>query len=230
MSGHSHWSNIKREKEKKDKKRAKKFSKLSKKIITTVREGGKDPEMNPTLKTAIEKAKDADMPKDNIEKAIKKGAGESEDGKLKNFTLEVYGPKGLAVILKGSTDNKNRTVSEISQILKKSGGKLAKPGSVTWLFDNKGVIEIEKSEENELISIDAGAESIEYKNDSLLIYTNPEKLNDVKSTLKDKKIEIDSFDLGYKPKAQTTSREEYEDFLSDLEDHGEIDQVYFTTK
>ncbi len=231
MSGHSHWSNIKRKKEKKDKKRSKKFSRLSKMITTAVRESGgeKDPDMNPTLATVIEKAKKEDMPKDNIEKAIKKGTGKGKEGSLKEFTMEVYGPEGLAVIMIGNTDNKNRTVSQIEQILKKNGGKMAKPGSVTWLFDRKGVIEIEKSEENELFSIDAGAEATTNKDNTLIVYTPPEKLKEVKENLKSK-TELESFSLGYKPKRETSLNDEQKGFLEKLEDHDEIDQVYFTTK
>lgn len=231
MAGHSHWSNIKRKKEKKDKKRSKKFSRLSKMIITAVREnnGEKDPDMNPTLATAIEKAKEEDMPKENIQKAIKKGAGEGEEGALEDFILEVYGPEGLAVILQGATDNKNRTVSQINQILKRAGGKLAKPGSVTWLFDRKGVIETKKSEENELTAIEAGAEDISYKDNNLIIYTDPQEFNEVKKKIKEK-TEIESATLGYKPKTDSVSRKDYEDFLEKLEEHEEIDQVYFTIK
>ena len=231
MAGHSHWSNIKRKKEKKDKKRSKKFSRLSKMIMTAVREndGEKDPDMNPALATAIEKAKKEDMPKENIEKAIKKGAGEGEEGALKDFTLEVYGPDGLAVILQGSTDNKNRTVAQINQILKPAGGKLAKPGSVTWLFDRKGVIEIEKTEENELMAIEAGAEDIKEKEDTLLIYTKPEDLGEVKKNIK-KNTNIESSQLGYKAKTETVDRSDYEKFLEKLEDHEEVEQIYFTTK
>lgn len=228
MSGHSHWSNIKRKKEIRDKRRSKEFSRLSKMIMTAVKEGGKDPEMNSSLKLAIEKAKESDMPKENIEKAIKKGMGEGEEGSLENFTLEIYGPEGLAVIIKGTTDNKNRTLSQINQILKTSGGKMAKPGSVKWLFDKKGVIEIPKSEENELIAIDAGAEAIDYKEDTMLVYTSPENLNQVKNNLK-KKVEIEDYDLGFKPKV-TPSREKHESFLDALEENEEVEQVYFTIK
>lgn len=228
MSGHSHWSNIKRKKEIRDKRRSKEFSRLSKMIMTAVKEGGKDPEMNSSLKLAIEKAKESDMPKENIEKAIKKGMGEGEEGSLENFTLEIYGPEGLAVIIKGTTDNKNRTLSQINQILKTSGGKMAKPGSVKWLFDKKGVIEIPKSEENELIAIDAGAEAIDYKEDTMLVYTSPENLNQVKNNLK-KKVEIEDYDLGFKPKI-TPSREKHESFLDALEENEEVEQVYFTIK
>lgn len=228
MSGHSHWSNIKRKKEIRDKRRSKEFSRLSKMIMTAVKERGKDPEMNSSLKLAIEKAKESDMPKENIEKAIKKGMGEGEEGSLESFTLEIYGPEGLAVIIKGTTDNKNRTLSQINQILKTSGGKMAKPGSVKWLFDKKGVIEIPKSEENELIAIDAGAEAIDYKEDTMLVYTSPENLNQVKNNLK-KKVEIEDYDLGFKPKV-TPSREKHESFLDALEENEEVEQVYFTIK
>ncbi len=230
MAGHSHWSNIKRKKEKKDKKRAKKFARLSQMISTAVKEnnGEKDPDMNPALATAIEKAKSEDMPKENIEKAIKKGAGEGEEGPLEDFTLEVYGPDGLAVIIQGSTDNKNRTVSKINQILKPAGGKLAKPGSVAWLFDRKGIIEIEKSEENELLAIDSGAEDIEYEENGLIIYTEPGKLNEVKKKIK-KKVDIESSVLGYRPKNKISGKQ-YEDFLEKLEEEEDVDQIYFTVK
>ncbi len=231
MAGHSHWSNIKRKKEKKDKKRAKKFARLSKMIITAVRESGgeKNPDMNPALSTAIEKAKAEDMPKENIEKAIKKGAGEGQSGALEDFMLEVYGPNGLAVIIQGVTDNKNRTVSKINQILKPAGGKLAKPGSVTWLFERKGVIEIEKSEENELLAIEAGSEDIKYDEETMLVYTAPDKLDEVKNKIKES-LSIESAVLGYKPKSKTVTEPKDESFLEKLEDHDEIEQIYFTHK
>ncbi len=199
-------------------------------IMTAVREndGEMDPDMNPALAAAIEKAKKEDMPKENIKKAIKKGAGEGEEGALEDFTLEVYGPDGLAVILQGATDNKNRTVAQINQILKPAGGKLAKPGSVTWLFDRKGVIEIKKSEENELMAIEAGAEDIRQKEDKLLIYTAPDELGKIKKKIKEK-TDVESAKLGYKPKA-ATSKKKYESFLEKLEEHEEVEQLYFTIK
>ena len=201
-------------------------------IATAVREndGEKDPDMNPALSTAIEKAKAEDMPKENIEKAIKKGAGEGEEGSLNDFTLEIYGPNGLAVIIQGATDNKNRTVAEINQILKRAGGKPAKPGSVSWLFDRKGVIEIKNTEENELKAIEAGAEDIDYKDDILIIYTAPDKLGEVKKNIKEEGIEMESSALGYKPKRKTELSDQYENFLEKLEEHDEVDQLYFTTK
>ncbi len=233
MAGHSHWSNIKRKKDKKDKKRSKKFSRLSKMIATAVKESGgeKNPDMNPALSTIIEKAKKEDMPKDNIEKAIKKGAGEGEEGALEDFLLEVYGPDGLAVIIEGTTDNKNRTVSQINQILKMTGGKPAKPGSVTWLFDKKGVIEVEKKEEYELTAIDAGAENIDYQDNLLVIYTAPDKLTEVKKKMLEDidQEEITSY-LGYKSKMESEPNKKQSDFLEKLEEEDDVDQIYFTVK
>lgn len=229
MAGHSHWSNIKRKKEKKDKKRAKKFSRLSKLISSAVKEGGKDPDMNPTLSTMIEKAKKEDMPKDNIEKAIKKGAGEGEEGALEDFILEVYGPDGLAIIITGETDNKNRTTTEVSNLLKKVGGKAAKPGSVSWLFDRKGIIEVENSEENQLLAIEVGAEDFKKEDDFLKIYTDPDSFIDIKKLLAEK-TGIESSALGYKPKAKRAIASNQKSFIEKLSDHDEVDEIYYTLR
>jgi YebC/PmpR family DNA-binding regulatory protein len=180
MAGHSHFRNIKRKKEATDQKRALVFSKISHLIISAVREKGKDPQSNSSLRLAIEKAKEADMPKENIERAIKRGTGEGDNGKLESFLFEAYGVDDAAFIIEGTTDNKNRTLGEIKEILKKHNGKLADPGSVKWLFEQKGVIETESMDENlSLLAIENGAEEIEEKDDSFLIYTsliNTEKL------------------------------------------------------
>ncbi len=229
MAGHSHWSNIKRKKEKKDKKRAKKFARLSKLISSAVKEGGKDPDMNPTLNTMIEKAKKEDMPKENIEKAIKKGAGEGEEGALEDFILEVYGPDGLAIIVTGETDNRNRTTTEISNLLKEVGGKAAKPGSVSWLFDRKGIIEVEKSEENQLLAIEAGAEDFEKEEEVLKIYTDPELFIEVKKKIA-KKTAVESSALGYRPKTESKISEKQEEFIEKLSDHDEVDEIYYTLR
>ena len=138
MSGHSHFSSIKHKKAIEDKKRGKIFSKISRMIIMAVKEKGKDPETNTQLRTAIEKAKEFNMPKDNVERAIKRGAGEVGGEKLEEFTYEAYGPSGIALIIEGITDNKNRTLSEVKQILGRYNGKLADTGSVKYLFEKKG--------------------------------------------------------------------------------------------
>lgn len=138
MSGHSHFSSIKHKKAIEDKKRGKIFSKISKMIIMSVKEKGKDPETNIQLRATIEKAKEFNMPKDNVERAIKRGAGEMAGEKLEEFIYEAYGPSGVALIIEGITDNKNRTVSEVKQILGRYNGKLANTGSVKYLFEKKG--------------------------------------------------------------------------------------------
>jgi len=137
MSGHSHWSSIKHKKGTEDAKRGKIFSKLSKLVSIAAKEKGGDPESNPKLRLAIEKAKQANMPKDNIERAIKKGTGQLEGVEIEEVFYEAYGPSGVALIIEGITDNKNRTLPEVKNILSKFGGKLAAVGSVSYLFDRK---------------------------------------------------------------------------------------------
>lgn len=137
MSGHSHWKTIKRTKESEDKKRARVFSKLAQEISIAVREKGRDPETNPLLKAIIEKAKEFNLPKENIERAIKKGAGDPKEVKLESIFFEAYGPGNIAIIIEGATDNKNRTLGEIKRILIQHQGKLTSPGSVKWLFERK---------------------------------------------------------------------------------------------
>lgn len=135
MSGHSHWSSIKHKKGATDAKRGKIFSKISRLISVAAKEKGSDPDSNPKLRLAIEKAHEANMPKDNIERAIKKGAGELEGVKIEEVIYEAYGPNGVALIIEGITDNKNRTLSEVKHILSRHGGKLAAAGSVKYMFD-----------------------------------------------------------------------------------------------
>lgn len=137
MSGHSHWAGIKHKKELTDKKKGKIFSKIAKMIEVAAKRGG-DPDMNPNLRLAIEKAHSVNMPNDNIQRAIKKGTGEDKAGKLEEMTYEAYGPQGTPLIIETITDNKNRTLSEIKNILNTHGGKLAETGSVRYLFDKKG--------------------------------------------------------------------------------------------
>ncbi len=224
MAGHSHWHNIKRKKEVEDKKRAKIFARLSREIMTSVKKGGKDPESNPTLRTAIAKAKEEDMPKENIEKAIEKGAGEGAGESLEEFTLEAYGPDGIAIIIKGSSDNKNRSLSEINQILKKYNGKLSEPGSVKWMFKEVGIIEVAKEENSEINAIEAGAEDISLKEESILIYTSPKELNEIEERIKG---EIISSEIGFKAKDTLDLRkQDYENFLEDLEESDSVEKIY----
>ena len=195
MSGHSHFSSIKHKKAIEDQKRGKIFSKFSRKISIIAKEKGGDPTKNSSLKLVIEKAKESNMPKDNIEKAIKKGTGQLEGGKLESFVFEGYGPGGIAILIEGITDNKNRALGEIRQILEKKGGKLVGEGSVRWMFEKKGVITIDtvsqqkSREELELCAIEAGAEDFKYRKKIFDVYTKPEELDNVKNKIeKDVKI------------------------------------------
>ncbi len=232
MSGHSHFKNIQRKKEAVDQKRAKDFAKISRLIIASVREKGKDSQSNPSLKILISKARDINMPKDKIESAIKRGAGEGDEGKLESFTFEAYGPQGSALIIEGATDNKNRSFSQIRDILKKKGGKIAEQGSVRWMFEQFGIMEIENnSSDTELWAIEAGAKDIKEKKDSLIIYTAPEKLESVKKYLQDKGIEISSSILGWVAKdIIQVEKENIENLLDALSEEDSVENIYLNTE
>ena len=177
MSGHSHFKTVKATKDANDAKKGKIFSKIGRVITIAVKEGGKDPIMNAKLKTLIDKAKEFNMPKENIERAIKKGAGELGGETLENISIEGFGPSGITLIVEGITDNKNRALTEIKTILNKYQGKMAGEGAVKWMFDRKGVITIElqnNKEELELLAIESGAEDVIQEGNLLYIHTNPE--------------------------------------------------------
>ncbi len=187
MSGHSKWATTKRAKGAADAKRGLLFSKLSKRISIAVREGGGgDVESNFKLRLAVEKAREASMPNDNIERAIKKGLGEGGGQAIEEVVYEGYGPFGTAFIIEAATDNKNRTVSSIKHLLSKHGGNLGAAGSVSWQFTTKGQILVERTanlDELELVAIDAGAEDVVESEEGLAVYTRPEELDAVKKTL-----------------------------------------------
>jgi YebC/PmpR family DNA-binding regulatory protein len=189
MAGHSKWSQIKHKKAAVDAKRGKIFSKLAREISVAARLGGGDPSMNPRLRSAIEKAKEANMPHDNIKRAVQKGTGELPGASYEESTYEGYGPGGVAMLVEVLTDNKNRTVAEIRHLLNKYGGSLGEAGCVSWMFDKKGYILVEKAsvDEDTLMSIvlDAGAEDMKNEpgEESYEIITAPEDLNKVKESL-----------------------------------------------
>lgn len=187
MSGHSKWATTKRAKGAADAKRGLLFSKLSKRISIAVREGGGgDVESNFKLRLAVEKAREASMPNDNIDRAIKKGLGEGGGQAIEEVVYEGYGPFGTAFIIEAATDNKNRTVSSIKHLLSKHGGNLGAAGSVSWQFTTKGQILVERAEnldELELAAIDAGAEDVIESEEGLAVYTKPEQLDAVKKAL-----------------------------------------------
>lgn len=201
MSGHSKWSQIKRQKGAADVKRGAVFSKITNQIILASKSGG-DPNSNFTLKMAIEKAKSANMPKDNIDRAIKRGTGELGGANIEEITLEAIGPENIGIIIEAATDNKNRTNAEIRNILTKYNGKLAGSGAVTYNFQKMGKLLVkvkENRDDLELKVIDAGASDFEEQDDSLVVYTKPNELGAVKKNLDEQKIDIIEFSLTWEP-------------------------------
>ncbi len=185
MSGHSKWATIKRAKGSADAKRGVLFTKLSKNISLAAKQG-KDPEMNSSLRSAIDAAKSANMPKANIERAVLRGAGELPGQQIEEHTYEGYGPGGLAIIIRCATDNTNRTGTFIKTTFNKGGGKLAKPGAVGYMFKQRGILRTEDaSDETQLLAMDSGAEDIVEEDGGLTIYTEPKTLDAVKEALGD---------------------------------------------
>lgn len=204
MSGHSKWSTIKRKKGAEDAKRGKIFTRLAREIMMAAREGGADPESNSGLRLAIDKAKDSNMPKDNIERAIQRGAGTGDDAvQMEEIVYEGYGPHGVAIVLTVVTDNKNRTLADIKYVLNRTGGNLATSGAVTWQFTQKGYIEIERKgvdyDEVFMTAAEAGADDVQDEDDSLVIYTPREELGAVVRTLRQAGYKITEAELIWMP-------------------------------
>jgi YebC/PmpR family DNA-binding regulatory protein len=204
MSGHSKWAQIKRQKGAADAKRGQLFTKLAREIIVAVREGGSNPEANFRLRLAVQKARDSNMPLDNIDRAIKRGSGQAEGASLAEMVLEGYGPNGVAILVSALSDNRNRTLQEVRNIFTRNGGNLGESGCVAWLFDNRGVIAVDAGEQDAealaLEAIDAGAEDVKVENNYIEIYTKPEELEKVREALKQKDIPIASAELSRVPK------------------------------
>jgi len=240
MSGHSHFSSIKHKKGIADAKRGKAFSKMARVIIFAAKEGGGDPGSNYKLKIAIDQAKQINMPKENIERAIKKGTGELSGEKLEQFVFEAYGPGGIAIIIEGITDNKNRSLGEIKQILTQHNGKLAGGGSVKWLFERKGAIIVDNEEKTidkenlELMAIEAGAEDIYWHDDILDVYTKPEELEKVKKNLEKKEIKIDSASLDWVAKemieVEEKEKQACQKFFEALDENDAVQDIYSNLK
>ncbi len=204
MSGHSKWSTIKRKKAAIDAKRGAAFTRVSKDITLASREGGDDIEMNPALRLAVQKAKAVNMPKDNIERAIKKGTGDLPGMKFEDYVYEGYGPGGVAILLSVMTDNKNRTVPEIRHLMSKNGGNLGEPGCVNWMFEKKGIISVlkENRDENELLetALELGADDFSSDDDlNYTIITTPESFGEVSKGLESGGVEIESGELTLEP-------------------------------
>jgi len=233
MSGHNKWANIKHRKAAQDAKRSKIFTKLIREIIVAAREGGGDPETNPRLRAVLERARAANMPKDTIEKSIKKGTGELEGVDYQEIIYEAYAPAGVALYIYAMTDNKNRTAQELRHLLSKHGGSLAESGSVAWLFDRKGVIEIPKEkiadfEEFAMIAIDAGAEDI-IEDDPVQVITTPDMLTEVSKKLAENGYEGEA-KVTFIPKNTVrvtgSDAEKVLKLISVLEDNDDVQEVY----
>ncbi len=234
MSGHSKWSSIKHKKGATDAKRGKIFTKLIKEITVAARTGGGDPDANPRLRTAIQAAKSENMPKDNIERGIKKGTGELEGVNYEETAYEGYGPGGAAVFVESLTDNKNRAVADIRHIFSKAGGNLGENGCVSWMFDNKGYIVVERkiSDEETLmeIAIDAGAEDVREDDDNFEIITDPKDFESVKKAIEDKSISYIDAEITMLPQTTLSLKgkeaEQMVKLMEALEDCEDVQKAY----
>jgi len=234
MSGHSKWSKVKHVKGKEDAKRGKLFSKLIRELSVAARDGGGDPSFNPRLRTIIATCKAANMPNDNIERAIKKGSGELGGTMFEDITYEGYGPGGIAILVEVLTDNKNRTVSEIRHIMSRNNGNLGETGCVAWNFEKKGLIMVDASKiaEDKLFdaALEAGAEDIQTEGDTYEIVTAPNDVMDVKETLEAQKIPIASAEQTMLPKntirIEGKTAELALRLMDALEDHDDVQHVY----
>lgn len=233
MSGHNKWSKIKRAKGVADISRGNMFTKLTREIIVAVRDGGDNPEANFRLRLAIQKARDFNMPFDNITRAVQRGSGKAEGMTLIEMTLEGYGPGGTAIMVKALTDNRMRTLQDIRNIFSRHGGNLGEAGSVAWLFDPKGLITLKTDgldpQELELKAIDAGADDVKTEDDSVEIYTKPNELEQVKIALEKNNIPIGSAELSLIPKTMIELDEKAAigalKLLNKLEELDEVQQV-----
>ncbi len=235
MSGHSKWSTIKRKKGAVDAKRGKIFGKLAKEIMVSARLGGADPEGNPRLRAAILAAKMENMPKDNIQRAIRKGTGEEGGGALEEVIYEGYGPAGVALMVESLTDNKKRTVSDIRHLFSKYGGSLGEPGCVAWMFDKKGVIVFERQEldEDELLeaALECGAEDLMGDESQFEVLTDPGNFVEVKEALESRGLEPALAQLQLRPKTTVHIDEEHQaqqvlKLVETLEDHDDVNSVF----
>lgn len=233
MSGHSKWHNIKIKKSKVDNIRGQVFTKISKEIHMAVREGGPDPDNNYRLKMAVQKAKDNNMPGDNIKKTIEKAVGGSGTD-FEEIIYEGYGPAGVAVMLQAATDNRNRTAAEVRRIFTRNGGSLGESGCVSWMFEKKGLIFVPENiidEETLLgIALDAGAQDLNEADEGFEVTTEPTSLTEVRKVLDEKKVAYDSVEITWIPK--NTVKVSDDDagkvlkLVEDLEENDDIQQVY----
>jgi YebC/PmpR family DNA-binding regulatory protein len=234
MSGHSKWSSIKHKKGAADAKRGKLFSKLARAIIVAARDGGGDPENNPTLATAIQKARDVSMPKDNIQRAIDRGTGAGADSAaIEHILYEGYGPGGVAILVEALTDNRNRASAEIRFAFSSHGGSLGEPGSVAYLFEKKGTIVVDGErygEDDVIVAIDAGAEDVREEGSQLRVLCDPSDLTAVREALEGSGVEVESAELTTEPKSMVEVKgqeaERLLKLLDALDEQDDVDEVF----
>jgi YebC/PmpR family DNA-binding regulatory protein len=234
MSGHSKWATTKRKKAVIDAKRGKIFTKITKEIAVAAKIGGGDPDGNARLRTAILKAKEANMPADNIKKAVMKGTGELPGVSYEETTYEGYGPNGVAILIEIMTDNKNRTVAEIRKTFTRHGGNMGEAGCVSWMFHKKGYIVVERSKADEdrlmSLALDAGAEDMKSDNNNFEIVTVPKDFEKVKDVLKQNNIEMSVSEITMVPqsyiKLDGKEAEQMLKLMEELEDHDDVQNVY----
>ncbi len=234
MSGHSKWSTIKHKKAALDAKRSNVFTKLAKDISVAARDGG-DPDMNFKLRMAMDRARSANMPKDNMERAIKAGTGENKDGKIiEELLYEGYGPGQVAILIKTATDNKNRTLGEVRNALNKNGGKMVEGGSVSWQFGQFGILEIEKPQMNEdeleMIFIEADAKDYKENEENWVVYTEVPNLQKTKEELEEATLKVVNASIGYVAKDQISidevTYEKYEKLLMALDEQDDVVDIF----
>ncbi|MBI3291032.1 YebC/PmpR family DNA-binding transcriptional regulator [Candidatus Falkowbacteria bacterium] len=231
MSGHSKWAQIHRQKGATDAKRGALFTKLGKAITVAAKTGGGDPDKNFKLRLTIDQAKSANMPKDNIERAIKRGTGELAGGKIEEATYEGFGPAGVALMIECLTDNRNRSSASIKHILAKHDGSLGGPGSVAWMFEQKGVIKTGKiNEELELALIDLGGEDIVNEEDGTTIYANPGGLKTIKEFLEKKGLKVNYAEVEQTAKEKKSldagQKEQIQKLFDELDDDEDVNDYY----
>jgi len=235
MAGHSKWANIKHKKEKTDAQKGKIFTKIGREIAVAVKEGGSDPNVNSRLKDVIAKAKAANMPNDTIIRSIKKAAGELDNVNYEEITYEGYGPNGVAIIVQALSDNRNRTASEMRYIFDRNGGSLGATGCVSWMFDRKGLIVIEKSEsinEEELMmqALEAGAEDMRDEDDVYEILVDPSQFAQVRDSLEQAGYSFISAEVAMIPQNYVNLNEEQSEqvisLIDKLEEHDDVQNVY----
>lgn len=235
MSGHSKWSTIKRQKGAADAQRGQLFTKLSKEIIIAAKSGGGDPDANFRLRLAVQKARENNMPADNIQRAIAKGSGGGEGTEMEEITYEGYGPSGAALIVEAATDNRNRTVAEVRNVFTRSAGSMGEAGSVAWNFELRGLINIDASakdpEEVAMTAIDAGAEDFAISDGAVEIYTQPGDLEKVKKALEGGGIKVESAEMSRVPKTMVALGEKDAHsmlrLVEKLEGLDDVQKVYF---